>query len=155
MYTKLKGFAFGFVLGACVVFLFMFLVGIVLWFAPTSQPCLNHCVGFGKIKCLEPSIKFSSTEDKLSVAFINGAGTEINIIGVNASSDCTVNDVNAFNKTVLEAGEVMRFSCRGDNLADKQIGEPFTVTLQITYIQKIAGMAVTHREEGIIQGCAE
>ncbi|HEX55283.1 MAG TPA: DUF1573 domain-containing protein, partial [Candidatus Altiarchaeales archaeon] len=114
---------------------------------------VNTAHGFSKIKVLEPSIKFDATADVLNFSVVNGAGTPITITAVTASGDCTAITLA---DTSLTPGETTWVAAgAGTSCSDLNSGDPFTVTLSITYQQKVATGTVSHTETGVIRGTAE
>lgn len=116
----------------------------------------NRCSGFAKIRCLDPSIQFSSDEGELRATFINGAGTTITITNINATGDCVHDgDTSLFRATSINVGETVEFVCSGDDLSYKNVGDTFRTDVSITYIESIAGTTITHTERGTIRGIVD
>ncbi len=131
--------------------LVVMIVGVVLWQLGVfggGPGAVNTAVGFAKIKPFEPSIKY--TGSTLSFVINNGAGTSISGVNVTASGDCTVASAAA---TTLTAGATTIVT--GTTCGPKAVGDSFSVNINISYSQTVAGQVITHTDRGRINGVAE
>lgn len=154
MDIKLKGFVIGFILGVLVVSLVMGgITFIILWqLGPEPAPHpVNRCTGFSKIKCFDRSVILLAETDTLNATFVNVAGTPVTITSVTVGDDC-IAGTGRFSETTLAGGEVATFSCTA---SDKNAGDTFSVTVNITYTELVAGKPLTHTDTGRITGTAE
>ena len=139
--------------------LVVMIVGVVLWqlgIFGGGPGAVNTASGFGKIKPMEPSIKYTGTT--LSFSIMNGVGQ--GIVGANISAgtgDCTTADssipVQLGTAGVMGAGEVSETTITV--CTSKTAGQSFSTTLTIDYVVTIAGSDITHTETGTIRGVAE
>jgi len=143
--------------------LVVMIVGVVLWqlgIFGGGPGATNTASGFGKVKVLEPSIKYSTTN--LEFSMMNGVGQGIR--GANISStagDCETgtSNINAADALligtagVMSAGEVT--SVTATNCNNKDSGQSFSVDLELKYATTVAGVDVSKTEVGTIRGAGE
>lgn len=130
--------------------LVVMIVGVVLWqlgIFGGGPGAANTARGFGKIKIMEPSIKY--TGSTLSFTLMNGAGQTVT--GLQAIVNDTAKQYVCTPGT-LGAGET--YSCSG-TLSTKTGGDSFSARVDINYSVTVAGTPVTHEESGTIRGAAE
>ena len=134
--------------------LVVMIVGVVLWqlgIFGGGPGAVNTASGFGKVKPMEPSIKYSATNLEFSI--MNGVGQ--GIVGANisaATGDCTATGWIG-SSGVMGAGEVSAETLAG--CTNKAAGQSFSTSLTIVYDTTVAGSDVTHTETGTIRGVAE
>ncbi|MBU4406048.1 MAG: hypothetical protein KKB24_00510 [Candidatus Altiarchaeota archaeon] len=134
--------------------LVVMIVGVVLWqlgIFGGGPGAVNTASGFGKVKPMEPSIKF--TGSTLSFSIMNGVGQAITNVTIEPDT-CTA-DASFTNVVTSKfgAGEVQQvdlISC-----GTKTSGQSFSDTLTIRYVVTVAGSDVVHTEVGTIRGVAE
>lgn len=135
--------------------LVVMVVGVVLWQlgAFSQQSGISRSTGFSKIKVLEPSIKYDSTNpDQLTFDIINGEIIHVRIEGNTSGGDCasatmTITDLG------LDGGQTTTVTLAG--CEDLDAGESFDVPISIYYRIKIAGDFIYRNDTGRIIGAAE
>jgi len=141
--------------------LVVMIVGVVLWqlgIFGGGPGAVNTASGFGKVKPMEPSIKYTSST--LSFSIMNGVGQGITGTNYSATGDCTVAVTSATDITgtggagILGAGEVVSIASVG-GCGSKTSGQSFSTTLTVRYIVTVAGTDIQHTETGTIRGVAE
>ena len=137
--------------------LVVMIVGVVLWqlgIFGGGPGAVNTASGFGKVKPMEPSIKYSGPTLEFSI--MNGVGQGITNANITAATgDCAASSVPQLLSSdgVMGAGEVSAETITG--CTSKTSGQSFSTTLTIVYDTTIAGSPVTHTETGTIRGVAE
>ena len=142
--------------------LVVMIVGVVLWqlgIFGGGPGAVNTASGFGKIKPMEPSIKYT-TGGKLTFSIMNGVGQGITKANISsqASGDCPASGVKMVYPMTLSGNGVMgagEVSAELLNCTTKSAGQSFSTTLEIMYVVTIAGSDVTHKETGTIRGVVE
>ena len=141
--------------------LVVMIVGVVLWqlgIFGGGPGAVNTASGFGKVKPMEPSIKY--TTNQLSFSIMNGVGQGITGVNYSASGDCIVTEALAADITggagtgIMGAGEVVSITNVG-GCGAKSPGQSFSTTLTVRYIVTVAGSDVSHTETGTVRGVAE
>jgi len=139
--------------------LVVMIVGVVLWqlgIFGGGPGAVNTASGFGKIKPMEPSIKYTGTT--LSFSIMNGVGQGI----VDANITAATGDCETVPSSVpqslggdgtMGAGEVSAETIL--LCTNKVAGQSFSTTLTIEYVVTVAGSDITHTETGTIRGVAE
>ncbi len=139
--------------------LVVMIVGVVLWqlgIFGGGPGAVNTASGFGKIKPMEPSIKFTAgASGDLSFSIMNGVGQAVRELNYTATGDCTQATQTLISGGTLNAGEVDSVSLGAANCNDKTAGQSFSTVLTIRYATTVAGNDVTHVETGTIRGVAE
>jgi len=134
--------------------LVVMIVGVVLWqlgIFGGGPGAVNTASGFGKIKPMEPSIKY--TGSALSMSIMNGVGQGVAGLNYTATGDCTQAAKLAISGGDLKTGEVDTLSVAG--CGSKTAGQSFSTTLTIQYVVTVAGTPITHTETGTVRGVAE
>jgi len=131
--------------------LVVMIVGVVLWqlgIFGGGPGAVNTASGFGKVKPMEPSIKYTGAT--LTFSLMNGVGQGINGTQItNTGGDCgTV----VADPGTMGAGEVTQVNL---NCSSKTAGQSFATTMTIVYGVTVAGSPITHTETGTIRGVAE
>jgi len=139
--------------------LVVMIVGVVLWqlgIFGGGPGAVNTASGFGKIKPMEPSIKYTGTT--LAFSIMNGVGQGVVDANISAAAgDCTTaassvpQDLGS--SGVMGAGEVSAESITA--CTSKTSGQSFSTTLTVNYVVTVAGTDITHTETGTIRGVAE
>ena len=131
--------------------LVVMIVGVVLWqlgIFGGGPGAVNTASGFGKIKPMEPSIKYTATT--LSFSLMNGVGQGVNGTTItNTGGDCGVATA-APGDMGAGAVEEITLTC-----GTKTSGQSFSTTMTIVYGVTVAGSDITHTETGTIRGVAE
>jgi len=139
--------------------LVVMIVGVVLWqlgIFGGGPGAVNTASGFGKIKPMEPSIKYTSST--LSFSIMNGVGQGITSANISAATgDCTTAASSVPQQLstdgTMGAGEVSAESIT--SCTSKTSGQSFSTTLTVDYIVTVAGSDIIHTETGTIRGVAE
>lgn len=142
-----------------------------------NPPKANVATGFKVIKVLEPSIRYACNpsslipaiqriENNLNFGLVNTGGTYIHIESIRLDGDCkefvdcTGGGCPCMNtgviKTDLAPGEVtyLNHSCC-TSCSSLQPGDPFWVSVNITYSQRIGEKKINKTEIGVVQGHIE
>ena len=134
--------------------LVVMIVGVVLWqlgIFGGGPGAVNTASGFGKIKPMEPSIKY--TGSALTFSLMNGVGQGITGLNYTATGDCTQATEVAISGGTMGSGEVDALSVAG--CGPKTSGQSFSASLTIKYVVTVAGTDITHTETGTVRGVAE
>ncbi|MBU4266418.1 MAG: hypothetical protein L6243_02080 [Candidatus Altiarchaeales archaeon] len=134
--------------------LVVLIVGVVLWqFGIFGQHSgVNVATGFSKIKVLEPSIKYDSTDpDQLTFDIINGESMHIRILGNTSGGDCA--STMTISNLGLDGGQTATVTCTG--CMDLDASEAFDVPISIYYRIKIASDIIYRNDTGRIIGAVE
>ncbi|MBN2015022.1 MAG: hypothetical protein JW778_07570 [Candidatus Altiarchaeota archaeon] len=147
--------------------LVILVVGVALWkmgiFSHLSKT-VSRCNDFEEIKCFDPTVQYISGSSRvLNATLTNALGSTIHITNVEAREDCVF--TNNPDTTLMgggpgvnisvDAGNIIHFTCPTANLADKPVGDPFSVEVTITYRETVAGEELTRKESGRLKGFAE
>ena len=131
--------------------LVVMIVGVVLWqlgIFGGGPGAVNTASGFGKIKPMEPSIKYTGTA--LTFSVMNGVGQGVNGTTIGGmSGDCTTVPA-AIGTMGAGAVEQVTLTC-----GPKTSGQSFSTTFTVVYGVTVAGSDITHTETGTIRGVAE
>ncbi len=137
--------------------IFGLLVGsVVLWqLGMFSSPmnssgpgAVNTARGFGRIKVMEPTMRYSGST--LEFTIINGAGTTIENLELAADGhNCRIQ--SGYPRS-LGAGATTEITAICDRLSP---GDSFSVDLTIKYEMIVAGQRIRHEESGTLRGGAE
>jgi hypothetical protein len=136
--------------------LVVMIVGVVLWqlgIFGGGPGAANTARGFGRIKVMEPSIKY--TGSTLEFTIMNGAGqtiTDLNMwvnISGPGGAGC---DVVTSPPVSMDAGATAQ---TGWSCSAKSGGESFSVDVNVVYNITVAGTKVEHAETGTIRGSVE
>ena len=132
--------------------LVVMIVGVVLWqlgIFGGGPGAVNTASGFGKIKPMEPSIKYTGAA--LTFSMMNGVGQGIVSTTIASfSGDCSA--VSGSQPGTMGAGEVKSVAL---TCGAKSAGQSFSTTFAVTYVVTVAGSDITHTETGTIRGVAE
>ncbi len=137
--------------------LVVMIVGVVLWqlgIFGGGPGAVNTASGFGKIKPMEPSIKYDSSG--LTYSMMNGAGQSIHTVSfTSVSGDCSGATMAAGvnGAGTMGSGEVLMVT--GTGCGSKTAGQSFSTVMTIQYNVTVAGSDVIHAETGTIRGVAE
>ncbi len=122
---------------------------LMFGFLSPGPGAANTARGFGRIKVMEPSIKYE-TDGSFSFTIMNGAGQTVSDLVMTASgSGC---DTTEQNLGQLTAGETKSLSLTCDS---KSGGDSFSVDVTFSYDMVIGGQKAHHEEEGTIRGAVE
>jgi len=135
--------------------LVVLVVGVVLWqFGIFGQYSgVNRATGFGKLKVLEPSIKYDSTTDQLTFDIINGESMHIRILGNTSGGDCASATSMTISDLGLDGGQTTTVTLT--DCTDLDASEAFDVPITINYRLKIAADIIYRNDTGRVIGTAE
>jgi hypothetical protein len=150
--------------------LVVMIVGITLWqmgvFSHLSKT-ISRCNDFDAVKCFDPSVMYKGgSSQSINATFTNGLGTPIILTSIKANEDCVYTTAdNALvaggsPNMVIQPGGLIRFSCPNGGVGslknpNKPVGDPFTVLVNITYQETVAGKPITRTEQGRLKGFVE
>lgn len=143
-------------------------LGVALWQMGifSIAPKVNVAKGFTTIKVLEPSIKYikksgadvnERVTNNLNFTVVNTGSNYIHGLSLSVGGDCSYSVLGCygtyFEKTTLGPGEttaLAKICCKEYNP-----GDPFWVSVNITYTERVGEQRIQKRESGIIQGFVE
>ena len=131
--------------------LVVMIVGVVLWqlgIFGGGPGAANTARGFGRIKVMDPSIKYVQ-DGTLTFTIMNGAGQTVSDLVMGVPSPCTAGAINSD----MSAGGTQAVTL--SSCGAKGIGDSFAVDIGFNYTMSVAGNTVTHQEKGTIRGAAE
>lgn len=148
--------------------LVVMIVGVVLWQLGIFNPPTTTVVkGWVVLQPLSPSISYKSVDQSFTASFNNAVGTSIRVTDVNITEVLSkTGGTNCASVTVdgqpvsegapktVAAGSAFRVdaTCSG---AGRQRGDPYEMTITITYTSVIGGIVTPHTEVGTIRGTVE
>ena len=136
--------------------LVVMIVGIVMWqlgiFNMGSTSVTAS--GFSKLKPLLTGCKMTSgATGAFTCTFTNGAGGTIKLaapVAWTGSTSCTVTAGSPPTSTPITQGSNLVLAatgCKGGS-----VGDSYAININFTYIQTVAGVDVTHIDNGIVRG---
>ncbi len=140
--------------------LVVMIVGVVLWqlgIFGGGPGAANTARGFGRVKVMEPSIKYTQA-GVLTFTIMNGAGQSISDLDIWADGsgcDGTTDNITETETLDTAVGAGSTLAVTVDCVEAKSGGDSFAVDLDIAYSMTVAGTLVNHLESGTIRGAAE